>query len=64
MAGLKVEESIVRNLENYDMNKFHAVAIDRNTGKLVEMINVHTGEHRVITMGSLIKLILKTWITK
>lgn len=56
------QQRIMQELERSDnanyMNNFHAIAWDTRTNKLVEMVNVYTGECRQISIWRKIKMFI------
>ena len=51
------KEELFKELADRDMNEFHSIAYDSGKNKLVEMINVYTGEHKVLTFWEKIKIL-------
>lgn len=41
-----------------DLNTFHSLALNKE-GKVVEMINIYTGEYRILTFKQKLKLLFK-----
>ena len=55
-SDMRSKKSEVVNEDPSYQNRFHSIAYDTAKKRLIEMVNVYTGEHRVLSLWQKIKI--------